>query len=902
VAPVPEPTNRPAPAAQQPDLDTPPADVAAAARLSELAGLAPLQVLRRFATSPHGLDEHEAQLRLLRHGENVLNAVPAAGPLTLLAGAVLDPFVVVLLALGVVSALTGDLPAVAVIGLLAVVSCGLRASQEYRADKAAAALRALTATTTTVLRRARPGSPPLAREVPTDQLVPGDIVALTAGDAVPADIRLLRCTGLNVSQALLTGESLPVIKYATMAAQQPAACDPAANLFDHPQLCLFGASVVGGTATGVVVATGDDTYFGATNRTPPHRRGRTAFDRGVRGVSWTLIRLMAATVPLVLVLTGISRDTWLQSAMFAVAVAVGLVPEMLPVVVTTTLIRAAARLRADGVMVKRLPAVHNIGAMDVLCIDKTGTLTVDRLTVAGHLDPLGRPDPQPLRYAALAARLALDHTDPPAADAIDEALIGRADQLDLPDGADAVAIHVLPFDPTRRRTTVALRTPGQWGRETLITKGAAEEVLDRCTAVRIDGRDRPLDRAHLRRLRRLTDRLHTGGLRLLAVAVKTRPVCGRPLSVDDETSLTLLGYVTLTDELKPGIQPTLSTLTGQGIAVKVLTGDHPQAAARLCREAGLEPGAPACGSDLAALDDRALATLAERTTLFARVDAQQKARIVTALRTAGHTVGYVGDGVNDAPALHAADVGACVEGAVDIARQSSDVLLTGEDLVALTHAVAGGRHAFANIIKYLKITVSSNVGNVCAVLAASATLPFLPMLPLQLLIQNLLFDLSQLSLAFDRTDPPALTRPRSFDTGDLTRFVLCFGALNTLADLATFAALRHTIGGEITPAGQILFHTGWFIENLITQMLAVHLLRSRHGPARWSWAARPVLTTTTAAALLSLTLPVAPIGVPLGLHPLPLAYYLWLAVILTAYAAALIHAKQRYQQTTGTWL
>ena len=794
------------------------------ARLRDLAAMAPLQVLRELGSSLHGLDEGEAQRRLATRGENVLLAAPPRG---YLARALADPFVVVLLLVGVVSAVSGDPATVTVVAVLASVACGLRVSQEYRAGRAAAALRGLAATTTTVLRRAAPAVPAIARELPTDQLVPGDVIQLAGGDAVPADVRLLRSTGLTVSQALLTGESLPVAKHATLT-DTGSLADTAP--VDHPRLCLRGATVVGGRATGVVVATGTDTYFAAGDHDLPSRRGRSAFDRGVTAVSWTLIRLMLAAVPLVLLLTGFTRDTWVQAGLFAAAAAVGLVPGMLPVVTTTALIRAHAVLRGRGVVAKRLPAIHNLGAMDVLCIDKTGTLTLDRLSVTCYLDPLGRPDPQPLRHAYLAARFGIEHTDPPVPDAVDEALLHRAGQLDLAGDDGLSGIDALPLDASRRRTTVALRQAGRWGQELLITKGAAEDVLDCCARARIGGRDVALDAGQRHRLRRLADRLHADGTRVLAVAVRTRPVRGRRLRPADEAGLTLLGYVGLLDEAKPSAAGTL-------------------------------------------------AALGRRTTVFARVDAGQKARIVAALKAAGHTVGYLGDGVNDVPALHAADVGACVEGAAEIAQEFSDVVLVGKDLAILAGAVSTARHAFGNIVKYVKITVSANVGNVCAALAASATLPFLPMLPMQILVQNLLFDVSQLSLAFDRTDPDR--RPRTFDTRDLSRFVLCFGAVNALADLATFAALRHTAGAALSPAAQALFHTGWFVENLLTQAVAVHLLRSRTR----SWAARPVLLTTAGIVLFTAGLVVGPAAGSPGLHALPAAYRVWLGFFRLSLAA-----------------
>jgi P-type Mg2+ transporter len=471
-------------------------------------------------------------------------------------------------------------------------------------------------------------------------------------------------------------------------------------------------------------------------------------------------------------------------------------------------------------------------------------------------------------------------------------------------GIDAgyTCLHTLAFDPSRRRSTVAVRPGREWDRHLLITKGAVEAVLDRCTHARIGGRDEALKRAHRRRLQLLADQLHAEGVRVIAVAVGSRPAGARQLRPSDESGLTLVGYVGLLDEVRPTAESALTELASRGVQVKVLTGDHPLAAARICRDAGIDPGRVVSGYQINDIDDGQLAALARATTLFARVDAGQKARIVTALRAAGHTVGYVGDGVNDAAALYAADVATCMEDAVDVAQHASDVVLAGKELAVLADAVSAGRHAHGNVIKYLKITVSSTLGNVCAVLAASATLPFLPMLPLQLLVQNLLFDVSQLSLAYDRTDPDGQARPRTFRPHDMTRFVLCFGAINALADLATFAALRHTLSTDISPAGQALFHTGWFVENLLAQVLAVHLLRSRTGRVGWSWAARPVLLTSAAIVVLSLALPSTAVGAMLGLHPLPVPFLLWLVPILGAYGVALLAVKRVYQRALGVWL
>jgi Mg2+-importing ATPase len=862
-----------------------------------------LQLLRELNSSLRGLVEDEADQRLIVHGENVSPALKQRSLIVVISRAWLDPFVLVLLFLGAVSALTGDSAGVVVTAILATLSCGLRAAQEHRADRAAKVGRADPATTTTVLRRAHANAEPVPREVPPELLVPGDIVRLVSGDAVPADLALLRTAGFTVNQALLTGEALPVAKHAALveAQSEPAPAIGDDVLFDNSRLCLLGTTVVGGTATAVVVATGADTYFATRHKLLPYPRGRTTFDRGVRGVSWTLIRFMMVGVVLVLALSDLSRDSLLQTCLFAVAVAVGLIPEMLPVVVTTALIRAQSLLRFSGVVVKNLPAVHNLGAMDVVCVDKTGTLTLGRLSVTSQLDPRGNQDSTALMYAYLNARFSVDWADPPVQDTVDDALLRHGEHtLDTREDR-YVLMQALAFDATRRRSSVVLREVGRRRQLLMVTKGAAESVVACCTHVRIRGRDIALSADRRRRLDALADELQADGTRLLAIGIAARPLDVRPLRVADESGLTLIGYVGLRDEPKHSAPTLLAKLSTQAVQVKILTGDHPAAALRFCHDAGVDPGHVVVGQDIDCLDDEQLRGLAEQATVFARVDAGQKARIVGMLRRAGHTVGYVGDGVNDAPAMHAADVAIGVEGAVDLAQQTSDVLLRGKDSPALADAVQAARQSYSNIIKYVKITVSSNFGNVCAVLVASATLPFLPMLPLQILVQNLLFDLSQLSLAFDHTDAQTHARPRTFQTVDLTRFVVFFGTLNALTDIATFLVLRHALASDAAATSQILFHTGWFVENLLTQLIAVHLLRSRTTMPR-SWAARPVLITSAAVAMLCLLLPETPLGRILQLSPLPGTYYLWLTLILIAYGIALVGAKHLYQRLFRSWL
>jgi Mg2+-importing ATPase len=870
-------------------------------RLAEYAAMPPLQMLRRLESGPRGLSEAEAQARLARHGDNVIAGAPSPHWGTRLLRTLTNPFVVILLALGGVSAVLGDFGAVAVIAVMVLVSCLLQVRQEQRFDRVAATLRAMVITTATALRRAGADAPPVSREIPIDQFVPGDVVCLASGDMVPADVRLLRSTGLAVDQAVLTGESLPVGKEAGHDGDAPPATGtPAGDLgtFDCPWLCFMGSTVTGGSGTAVVVATGASTYFGAMNAHMPPRRAETAFDRGVKGVSWALISFMLVCVPLVFAVNAMAHGIGLEAFLFAVSVAVGLTPEMLPVMVTTALARGARVSARHGVIIKRLPAIHNLGAMDVLCTDKTGTLTQDEVEVDCHLDPYGDPDLDVLRWAAVNSTWAAEGDGAVLVNELDEALLARAEQRDLPlDGIGGV--DVIPLDFTRRRVSVVIRANGRLGTETIITKGAVEQVLDCCTRLRTGGRDLPLTPAERSRVRELADRQAADGVRLLAVAIADRPAQVRGYRVADERDLTFIGFVGFRDHARESAPAAVAALAARGVDVKILTGDHPLVAARICRDAGIDPGHMVVGSDLAPLGDAELAGLADRTTVFARVDPDQKARIVGALRTAGHTVGYLGDGVNDASALRDADVGITVESAVGIARESADVVLLRSDLLTLAHAITEGRRTFDNILKYLKITMSSNVGNVLSMLAASVLLPFLPMLPLQILVQNLCFDLSQLPLASDHVDPRALRRPRTFDTGGLARFVLFLGPINTLADLAAFAILWHVTGGHPTTVGQALFHTGWFVENLLTQAAAVHLLRTRRPPSWRNHAALPVFLGTAAILAIAATLPLSPLAAVLRMKALPWVCLPLLVLVLAGYVIVISVAKARWYRTAS---
>ncbi|MEW2489067.1 magnesium-translocating P-type ATPase [Streptomyces sp. NPDC048411] len=834
-----------------------------------------LQVLRRLDSRPRGLTEAQAEERLARCGENTLPSrrpVPWASRFLY---SLRDPFTVVLLCLGLVSALVASWCTAGVIMVLVVVSCLLRSSGEHRADRSMMAMCGLVAATATVLRRGGEDVAPTAREIPVDQLVPGDVVHLSPGDLVPADLQLLRASGLSLYQAALTGESAPVTKYPV---DVPGPAE--GGIFEQPHLCFQGSSVASGSGTAVVVATGARTRWAGGDKA----RGRSlpsAFDRDVHGIAWILIRFMLLTPPLVLMANAALRDRGLETLPFAVAVAVSLTPEMLPVIVTTCLARGASLLaRTHGVIVKRLPALHDLGAVDVLCLDKTGTLTQDRPVVHRALDAEGHDAPEVLRWAAVNAWWTLQLADLPAPDALDEAIL---DGADADDAERYEGVAAVPFDPVRRLATAVLRVPGRLGTHTLVVKGAVETVLERCV----------LEDGERERLLTLAADQAEDGLRVLALATATRPARIRDYTPADEHRLTFQGFVTLRDALVPTAADTLKNLNARGITVKVLTGDHPGTAARACRDLGipLGDGDVLDAGCIDGLTDSELAGRARRTTVFARCTPEHKARITAALRADGHTTGFLGDGVNDLPALHTADVGICPRDAADVARENADVVLADKDLTAIDHAIAAGRCSSGNIATYLRITLSSNLGNVIAMLGAGLLLPFLPMLPAQVLVQNLCFDAAQLAYAYDRPAPGALLRPTALRPRDFLRYITGFGVLNAIADLATFALLALALHGPGTGDDEALFHSSWFTENLLTQSLVMLLLRPgrRTAPGPVGWAAAGL-------AAVGLLLPLSPIGPLLGMTPLPGLYYLLLASVLALYAAGLALARRGYER------
>jgi P-type Mg2+ transporter len=821
--------------------------------LAAVAELTRLEVLRRLESGPRGLVEVHAEARLLLRGENT-HPPRRVTSWWWLARSLRDPFTLVLLCLGLVSAVIASWGAACVIVILVVVSCVLRSNGEYRADRSTAALRKLVATTATVRRRLDEHATPVDREVPVDQLVPGDVIKLGPGDLVPADVRLLRSSGLTIHQAALTGESVPVAKQAIDV--------PGGG--DQEHLCWHGSSVATGSALALVVATGADTRFAGAYQESGVRL--SAFDGSVNGISWILVRLMLLIPPLALVANAVFRGRGLEALPFAVAVAVGLTPEMLPVIVTTVLARGSAVLaRGQGVIVKRLSALHDVGAIDVLCTDKTGTLTQDRPVVDCSVDPDGRSDPEVLRWAAVNSFWTLHLADLPTPDALDEAILAAEQDLGEYEGVDA-----LPFDPVRRVSSAIVRHPSRPATNLLVVKGAVENVLERCA----------LDPAARKRAQLTAEQLADKGLRVLAVGLAS-------YHPGEDQGLALVGFVGLLDRLAPEAADALAHLARRSVTIKVLTGDHPATAARVCQELGLPSDTVVTASQLDGLSDAALAEVAQRATVFARCTPEHKSRLVRALRSAGHTVGFLGDGVNDLPAMRAADVGICPRDAVDVTREAADVVLAAKDLTAIDHAIVTGRRSTGNIVTYLRVALSSNVGNVIAMLCAGLLLPFLPMLPAQVLVQNLCFDAAQLAFAFDRADPAVLRRPFRLRRRDILRFIAVFGALNAFADLATFAVLMWVVPEAAQATGQAAFHTGWFIENLLTQALVMLLLRPRRRVSRPLWVATGALTA------VGLLLPLSPLAPLLGMTALPITYHLLLAIVVMLYGGALLVLSRR---------
>jgi Mg2+-importing ATPase len=831
--------------------------------LIETAHLTVKDALEKLQSTRLGLSREQAEQCMEQHGPNVVAQEKRHTRIGLLGRAMVNPLVVLLLILAAVSLLTSDLTAAIVMAGMVVLGVALRFVQESKADAAAARLKAMISVTATVIRDGK------AMEVPLAGLVPGDVVKLSAGDMIPADVRVLSCKDLFIIQASLTGESMPIEK------TEAPADDGNRSPLELTNLAFLGTSVESGTATALVVATGLNTYLGAMSKTLIGRQIQTSFDKGISKFTWLMIRFMAVMVPVVFLINGLTKSDpghWHNAFFFAMAVAVGMTPEMLPMIVTVCLSKGAIAMSRKKVIVKRLHSIQNFGAMDVLCTDKTGTLTLDRVIIEKHCDVVRKDDDDVLAMAYLNS-----YFQTGLKNVLDRAVLDHREvhgEINVPAWEK---VDEIPFDFSRRLMSVVVETPEDTHR--IITKGAPEEVFKRCTRFELNGQLLPLETIFIQDLKEEHETLSEDGFRVLAIAYKDVP--RKPAySKADENEMILRGYLAFLDPPKETAGPALEALRLHGVAAKILTGDNELVSKKICHEVGLPTEHFLLGSQVEAMSDAQLADEAEKVTLFARLSPAHKQRIIKALQGKGHAVGFLGDGINDAPALRAADVGISVDSAVDIAKESADVILLEKSLMVLEEGVLEGRKVFANILKYVRMGASSNFGNMFSVLGASIFLPFLPMAPLQILTNNLLYDFSQVPIPTDEVDHEQIARPRPWSMKEITRFILFIGPCSSIFDYTTYFLMLYVFGAWHNPG---LFQTGWFVESLLTQTLIIHIIRTNRIPLLQSRASWPLFVTTMLVMTVGMWLPFSPIAPALGFKPLPQLYWPLLLLTLLCY-------------------
>ena len=873
----------------------------AAAELLILARAEPAEVLTRLQSTTDGLTASQVEARLDEHGPNTV-AQEKKQPvlLQLLERFITNPINILLTVLAVITWVTGtqtsDKIGAIIMVAMVVMAVFVAHFQEARSSHAVEQLRRMVSNTATARREVEEPidnvdeDAPARRvikklEVPIDGLVPGDIVFLSAGDMVPADLRLLNAKDLFINQAALTGESMPVEKFAAIDTEAKTA-------LDARSLCFMGSNVLSGSATAVVAATGAATYFGALAGSLVGQRVLTSFDKGVSRFTWLMLRFMAVMVPVVFLINGVTKGDWFQAFMFAVAVAVGLTPEMLPMIVAINLAKGALKMARKDVIVKRLSAIQNFGAIDVLCTDKTGTLTQDKVILERHTDINGDEDDKILEFAWLNS-----YHQTGLRNLLDVAVLdGVEAELTEHLKSAYTLVDEVPFDFTRRRMSVIVRD--QAGRNFLISKGAVAETVSVCSRVALGDAVAPMSAKKLAEVRAVARDLNDDGFRALALGMKEIEV-KHNYSRDDEKDLTMMGFVAFLDPPKDSAAEAISALNANGVAVKILTGDNDIVTRNVCRQVGIQVDKFLVGPQIEAMSDAEL-TIATRTTpVFARLNPQQKVRVIQALHRDGHVVGFLGDGINDGPALRAADVGISVDSAVDIAKESADIILLDKSLMVLEEGVIEGRKVFGNVLKYIKMTASSNFGNMFSMIGASALLPFLPMLPVQVLLNNLLYDFSQTAVASDEVDAEYLAQPRQWDLKAITRFMLRIGPISSFFDYVMFAFLWFVLGAN-SGEHQKLFQTGWFVESLLSQTLIVHIIRTSKIPFLESRASLALSVTTVAICMIGVALPFTPAGAWFGFVRLSGLYWVILPVVLIAYMALTQVIKARMIRRFGS--
>jgi Mg2+-importing ATPase len=859
----------------------------AAELISEAATGEATAILARLNTPPTGLSEDEAAKRLEIYGPNEVGQEKHHEWLLRLYHAVRNPLVILLTVLAVVTFATAedktDYAGGVLMLVMVMLGVSLRFVQETRADKSAAKLKAMIKVTATALRDGQP------KEIPLRELVPGDVVKLSAGDMIPGDVRLITAKDLFIIQATLTGESLPV--------EKSDARDPRANIqpIEHTNLCFLGTSVESGAATAVIVATGAQTYFGKMASSLAGQAPDTAFDRGVKKFVWLMLTFMLAMVPTVFLINGLTKHAWWEALKFALAVAVGLTPEMLPMIVSVCLSKGAVAMSKKKVIVKKINSIQNFGAMDVLCTDKTGTLTIDHVILEIHCDVFKNESAEVLRDAYLVS-----HFQTGLKNVLDRAVL-KYSELHQEMAVDKYKqVDEIPFDFSRRMMSVVVEGPD--GQRQILTKGAPESVFKKCTHFESDGEIFEMEPILVGNLIEQVNSLSEDGFRVLAIANKKVGV--QPAySKADEEALVLTGYLAFLDPPKDSAKTAIAALRQHGVAVKVLTGDNDLVTRKVCSEVGIHVEKILVGNDVEKMSDEQLAAAVETVDVFARLSPAHKKRVVQALQRNKHVVGFMGDGINDAPALRAADVGISVDTAVDIAKESADMILLEKNLMVLEEGVLEGRKVFANILKYIRMGASSNFGNMFSVLGASAWLPFLPMQPIQVLTNNLLYDFSQVPIPTDNVGVGVVAKPRPWQMGEIAKFIVFIGPISSIFDYTTYALMwfvfkcshldlaappelaaryAHPADADHTYAAA-LFGTAWFVESLMTQTLIVHVIRTNLIPFIQSRASWQLTMTTILIMAIGAWLPFSPLSPYLGFVPLPWQFWPLLALTLVCY-------------------
>ncbi|MEO8803032.1 MAG: magnesium-translocating P-type ATPase [Rudaea sp.] len=860
------------------------ASLRAAAQLLALAQTDGADALARLQTTSDGLNPEQVEERLEEYGHNVVAQEKKKHVLLhILERFITNPINIMLTVLAAITWVSGSqasdrIGAIIMIAMV-VMAVFVAHFQEARTSRAVEKLRQMVSNTATVRRDVdetdedADEDAPARRvnkkfELPIDALVPGDIVFLSAGDMVPADLRLLTAKDLFINQAALTGESMPVEKFSASDAEASAA-------LEARNLCFMGSNVISGSATAVVASTGANSYFGALAGSLVGRRAQTSFDKGVSRFAWLMLRFMAVMVPVVFLINGLTKHNWFDAFMFAVAVAVGLTPEMLPMIVAINLAKGALKMARKDVIVKRLSAIQNFGAIDVLCTDKTGTLTQDKVILELHTDINGDEDERVLEFAWLNS-----YHQTGLRNLLDVAVLDRTDaEISARLKSSYTLVDEVPFDFSRRRMSVIVRDAS--GRHYLIAKGAVAETVGVCSHLTLGETTQAMSAEKLAEVRKVARDMNDDGFRALAVGMREIEV--KPsYSREDEKDLTLLGFIAFLDPPKDSAADAIEALNANGVTVKILTGDNDIVTRNVCRQVGITVENFLIGRQIEAMSDDELTVATRTTQVFARLNPQQKVRVIQALHRDNHVVGFLGDGINDGPALRAADVGISVDTAVDIAKESADIILLEKSLMVLEEGVIEGRKVFGNILKYIKMTASSNFGNMFSMIGASALLPFLPMLPVQVLLNNLLYDFSQTAVASDEVDPEYLAQPRKWDLGAITRFMFYIGPISSIFDYILFGLMWFVLGANGT-AHASMFQTGWFVESLLSQTLIVHIIRTGRIPFVESRASLALMVTSVVVCLIGVALPFSPAASWFGFTALPGLYWLFLILILGAY-------------------